>query len=55
MFGKCENLNTSLNGKSILKIVDILARETNKKGVQLYICDDDSSRENILYLSKTAL
>ncbi len=42
MFGGCENIITSSDYKSLLKIVDILGRDTNQKGLQLHIYNDGS-------------
>tara|TARA_Y100000766_G_C18911458_1_gene608561 strand:- start:1122 stop:2495 length:1374 start_codon:yes stop_codon:yes gene_type:complete len=41
MFGYCDDLN-ALNIKSLVKIVDILGKETSNKGFQLHIYDDGS-------------
>ena len=41
MFGYCNDLN-ALNVKSLVKIVDILGKETSNKGFQLHIYDDGS-------------
>jgi len=48
MFGKCGDLNTSSHVKSLIKIVDILGRETTNKGLQLHIYDDGSVEKKYL-------
>ena len=45
MFGNCENTITSNNYKSILKIIDILGRETVKTGFNIEIYDDGSVKK----------
>ena len=48
MFGDCDDLNMFLDVKSLVKIVDILGRETNNKGFQLHIYDDGSVEKKYL-------
>ena len=48
MFGDCDDLNMLLDVKSLVKIVDILGKETTNKGLQLHIYDDGTVEKKYL-------